>query len=212
MSFTAVIVQQRLRNTRLPCKGRLLLPNGRSVTEEVLVRCQQIRNADLVILAVPDGSDDDLWVEEAMNAGAAMSRGPEADVLKRYRLAADAYDVDVVLRVTADCPLINPVQCELVLDKVLTGGHDFAANSGPGSFSLGWSCEAFTADLLRQADDTSTDPIAREHVGPGPRTLAKSPAYITIPEAGSDLRPSLDTLSDYINVLWAFRHEMREAA
>lgn len=209
---SAIIVQQRLRNTRLPCKGRLVLPNGRSVTEEVLVRCQQIRNADLVVLAVPDGAADDLWVEEAMNTGAALFRGPEGDVLKRYRLAADAYNVGVILRVTADCPLLNAGQCELVLDKVISGGHDFAANSGPGSFSLGWSCEAFTADLLRQADDISTDPVSREHVGPGPRQLAKSPAYITIPEDGAELRPSLDTLSDYVSILGAFRQQTRAAA
>jgi spore coat polysaccharide biosynthesis protein SpsF len=212
MPTTAVIVQQRLRNTRLPCKGRLMLPNGRTVTGEVLFRCQQIRNADIVVLAVPDGPDDDLWFDEALDAGAAVYRGPELDVLKRYRLAADTYGVDVVLRVTADCPLLSPAECDRVLDKVLSGEHDFAANSGPGSFSLGWSCEAFTADLLRQADDTSTDPIAREHVGPGVRGLAKAPAYITIPEVGSDLRPSLDTLADYVQILWAFQHQMREAA
>jgi spore coat polysaccharide biosynthesis protein SpsF len=214
---TAIIVQQRLRNTRLPCKGRLMLPTGRSVTGEVLFRCERIGNADFVILATPDGPDDDLWLDEVISTGAVsrrmvLFRGPELDVLKRYRLAADAYNVDVVLRVTADCPLLNPAQCELVLDKVLSGGHDFAANSGPGSFSLGWSCEAFTVGLLRQADDTSTDPLAREHVGPGVRFLAKAPADIIIPEVGSDLRPSLDTLSDYVNILWAFQHQMREAA
>lgn len=212
MSLTAIIVQQRLRNTRLPCKGRLMLPNGRSVTEEVLFRCQDIRNASLVILAVPDGPADDFWIEEATNTGAALFRGPEADVLKRYRLAADHYGVSHVLRVTADCPLLNPAQCELVLGKVLSGVHDFAANSGPGSCSLGWSCEAFTTDLLRQADDASTDPAAREHVGPGPRDLAKAPAWITIPEEGAHLRPSIDTLADYVATLRVFQKQMREAA
>jgi spore coat polysaccharide biosynthesis protein SpsF len=209
---TAIIVQQRLRNTRLPCKGRLMLPNGRSVTEEVLWRCNQIRSADFVVLAVPEGADDDVWADEAQRTGTAFFRGPELDVLKRYRQAADYFGADIVLRVTADCPLLNPTECVRVLSKVQSGEHDFAANSGPGSFSLGWSCEAFTVDLLRQADDTSTDPIAREHVGPGPRALAKAPAYITIPEVGSDLRPSLDTKDDYLAVLWAFQHQMREAA
>jgi spore coat polysaccharide biosynthesis protein SpsF len=209
---TAIIVQQRLRNTRLPCKGRLMLPNGRSVTEEVLVRCKQIRLVDLVVLAVPEGTDDDVWAVEALRTGVPLFRGSELDVLRRYREAADCLGVDIVLRVTADCPLLNPAECDRVLAKVLSGEHDFAANSGPGSFSLGWSCEAFTADLLRQADDTSTDPLAREHVGPGPRALAKSPAYIVIPEVGSDLRPSLDTKDDYLAVLWAFEHGMRAAA
>lgn len=209
---SAVVVQQRLRNTRLPCKGRLMLPNGRSVTEEVLVRCQQIRNADMVILAVPDGTDDDLWVEEAMSAGAALFRGPEGDVLRRYRLAADAYGVSTVLRVTADCPLLDAGQCELVLDKVLSGEHDFAANSGPGSYSLGWSCEAFTADLLRQADEQATDPSDREHVGPWPRRNARNPANIMVGEAGSELRPSIDTLADYTHILRVFNQQMREAA
>lgn len=209
---TAVIVQQRLRNTRLPCKGRLMLPNGRSVTEEVLVRCKQIKDADLVILAVPDGADDDLWADEAKAAGVRLFRGPELDVLKRYRLAADAYCVDVVLRVTADCPLLNPAECDRVLDKVLSGHHDFAANSGPGSYSLGWSCEAFTIDLLRQADDLVHDPVAREHVGPGPRCLAKAPADIIVAEAGAELRPSLDRREDFSAIERIFRHQMQEAA
>ena len=208
----AVIVQQRLRNTRLPCKGRLMLPNGRSVTEEVLHRCRNIPSADMVILAVPEGEADDLWQHEAMNTGASFFRGPELDVLRRYRLAADHYGADVVLRVTSDCPLLNSMECERVLDKVLSGGYDFAANSGPDSFSLGWSCEAFTIDLLREADDWASDSKDREHVGPWPRRNARRRADIIIPEAGSDLRPSLDTLADYLAVLRAFQHQMKEAA
>jgi spore coat polysaccharide biosynthesis protein SpsF len=213
---SAVIVQQRLRNTRLPRKGTNALFYGdgsiTSVTTETLRRCKQIKNADLVVLAVPEGVDDDLWEVEARVSGAEFFRGPEADVLRRYRLAADAYNVGAVLRVTADCPLLNTHECERVLDKVLSGDHDFAANSGPGSFSLGWSCEAFTADLLRQADDTSTDPIAREHVGPGPRSLAKAPEYIVIPEDGADMRPSIDTWEDYLAIRRIFQHQIREAA
>lgn len=208
----AAIVQQRLRNTRLPCKGRLILPNGRSVTEEVLVRCKQIKGVDLVVLAVPDGPADDIWVDEATATGSSFFRGPELDVLKRYRQAADCHGADVILRVTADCPLLNPAQCELVLGKVLYGDHDFAANSGPGSYSLGWSCEAFTIDLLRRADDEATDPIDREHVGPWPRRNAWLPTDIVVPRAGADLRPSLDTLADYMAILSAFRAQMLEAA
>jgi spore coat polysaccharide biosynthesis protein SpsF len=209
---TAVIIQQRLRNTRLPCKGRLMLPNGRTVTGEVLFRCQQVANADAVILAVPDGPDDDVWISEAMDGDAALFRGPELDVLKRYRLAADAYHVDVVLRVTADCPLLDPRRCERVLDKVLLDDHDFAANSYPGSFSLGWSCEAFTVDLLRQADEQAIDPSDREHVGPWPRRNAMNPASIVVSETGAELRPSIDTLADYVQILRVFNEQMREAA
>lgn len=207
-----VIVQQRLRNTRLPCKGRLMLPNGRTVTEEVLVRCGLILGANLVVLAVPEGPDDDVWAKEAAATGAFLFRGPELDVLKRYRLAADRVGADAILRVTADCPLLNPSECVRVLSKVLLGEHDFAANSGPGSFSLGWSCEAFTIDLLREADDRATDPVDREHVGPYPRRNARNPAHIIVPEEGAELRPSLDTLADYVAVLRIFQEQMREAA
>ena len=208
----ATIVQQRLRNTRHPSKGRLMLDNGRSVTEECLLRCKKIRNAGLVVLAVPEGTADDLWVREANVTNVELFRGPELDVLKRYRLAADHFGAEVVLRVTADCPLLNPAQCEAVLDKVLTGGHDFASNSGPGSYSLGWSCEAFTIDLLREADDWASDPSDREHVGPWPRRNAKFRADIIIPEAGSDLRPSLDTQADFTAIDAIFRQQMRKAA
>jgi spore coat polysaccharide biosynthesis protein SpsF len=189
-----------------------MLPTGRTVTGEVLYRCQQIANADAVILAVPDGPDDDVWIGEAIEGDAALFRGPELDVLKRYRLAADAYHVDVVLRVTADCPLLDPRRCERVIDKIILDGHDFAANSWPGSFSLGWSCEAFTIDLLRQADEQATDPSDREHVGPWPRRNAGNPASIVVPEDGAGLRPPIDTLADYVAILNVFQEQMREAA
>jgi spore coat polysaccharide biosynthesis protein SpsF len=213
MTTAAVIVQQRLRNTRHPSKGRLMLDNGRSVTEEVLVRCKQIGNADMVILAVPEGAADDLWEREARITGAELFRGrcQEGDLLRRYRLAADHFGADFILRVTADCPLLNPHQCERVLDRVVSGAYEFAANSGPGSFSLGWSCEAFTIDVLRRADDEATDPTAREHVGPGCRQVAKGICDIVIPRDGAEVRPSLDTQQDYLKILAAFR-QMEEAA
>ena len=212
---SVIIVQQRARNTRLHDKGTRALFRGQevtSVTVEVLRLCKKIRNADLVVLAVPEGVDDDIWADEARVAGVEFFRGPEKDVLRRYRLAADHFEADVVLRVTADCPLLNPEECERVLDKVLSGGHDFAANSGDGSFSLGWSCEAFTVELLREADNWSVSQSAREHVGPGPRSNARNPAFIMIPEEGKELRPSLDTWEDYLAIRAIFRQMRKEAA
>jgi spore coat polysaccharide biosynthesis protein SpsF len=225
MKTATCIVQARLGSTRLPAKVLLPLPNGRTVLEEVVWRCKHIRGVDLVICAVPDTPESDplkrilLRPDNAVGLGeyglchtVTATAGPESDVLARYADAAEFCGAEYILRVTSDCPLLSPAQCELVLDKVLSGEHDFAANSGPGSYSLGWSCEAFTADLLRQAGEHATDPSDREHVGPWPRRNARNPAHIVVPEAGSALRPSIDTLADYVATWGIFQDQMREAA
>lgn len=162
---TAVVVQARNRSTRLP--GKVLKPlAGHSVLEEVLRRCQAIPGADAVVCAIPDQAEDDALVPLVKRAGCRLVRGSTDDVLSRYSKAAEEVGAEIVMRVTSDCPLIDPALCGEVLRRRAEAGADYACNNLPPAFPHGLDCEAFTVDALRRADAAARDPQEREHVTP----------------------------------------------
>ncbi len=166
---TAIVVQARHGSKRLP--GKVLLSLGpRTVLEEVLRRCLAVRGVDAVVCATSDQDEDYPVAELAERSGASVVRGPLEDVLKRYRLAAESLSVDVILRVTADCPLIDPELCAQVLSLCAERKADYSANNMPPSFPHGLDCEAFTYAALVRADENAKDAASREHVTPWLRT------------------------------------------
>ncbi len=125
---TAIIVQARFGSTRLP--GKIVRPLGaRTPLAYVLQRCARIPGADVVVCAVPRGAGDDGVAELARAYGAEVFRGSEIDVLDRYRGAARAVGATTVMRVTSDCPLIDPAICGEVLAVLAASGADYACNS-----------------------------------------------------------------------------------
>jgi spore coat polysaccharide biosynthesis protein SpsF len=194
---TGVIVQARVGSSRLP--GKVLLPlEGRSVLAWVLERCRAIDGADVICCAVPEGPADDPVAEEAQRAGAEVFRGSEADVLDRYRSAASAFDLDVVLRVTADCPLLDPRIGAAVLALRRDAAADYACNNAPPSWPHGLDCEAITRAWLERAAREAERPWQREHVTPFVR---EHPAALRVNlpmpgEAAAHHRWTLDTHRD----------------
>jgi spore coat polysaccharide biosynthesis protein SpsF (cytidylyltransferase family) len=136
----------------------------------VLRRCAAIRGVDAVCCATTESGEDDAVAREAESVGAHVFRGSAADVLARYNGAAHMLGCDTVLRVTADCPLIDPEVCAAVLALRRERSVDFACNNMPPSWPHGLDCEAFGAALLDEAAAKATDPYEREHVTPWMRT------------------------------------------
>lgn len=166
---TAIVVQARMGSSRLP--GKVMMAMGaRTVLEEVLERCRAIPGADIVVCATPDEPASAPIQALARAAGAMVVAGSEHDVLARYVLAAREAKADIVMRVTSDCPLIDPEICGAVLALRAREDADYAANNLTRSFPHGLDCEAFTAAALRQAEAEASDPYAREHVTPWLRT------------------------------------------
>lgn len=195
---TAVIVQARLGSSRLP--GKVLKPLARgTVLEEVLRRCRAIPGADLVVCAVPEDGKDDPVVAEALRCGAIVTRGSETDVLDRYLQASKAVGADVVMRVTSDCPLIDPEVCGAVLDLRAAEGADYACNNMPPSFPHGLDCEAFTRDALELAWRQAIAPEDREHVTPWLRRAPEIRRAVLAGPGGNfaHLRWTLDFPEDY---------------
>lgn len=194
----AVIVQARQTSTRLP--GKVLLElNGRTVLSYVLERCQAIPGADVVCCAVPEGVEHDAVAHEAKACGAVVSRGSLDDVLARYYWAAKELRADIIMRVTSDCPMIDPQLCGQVLASILEDNAEYACNNMPASYPHGLDCEAFTFDILERAHLEAQSIFDREHVTPYMRSHS-GVKRVNIEGPGGDTvhhRWTLDTAQDF---------------
>jgi len=162
MTF-AVIVQARMGSSRLP--GKVLQFLGRETAlVRCLDRCAEIPGVDEVVCAVAGNVCDDPVAEIAWRAGYRVSRGPECDVLGRYAKAAREVNADIVMRVTSDCPFIDPRVCGRVRDLLIAADADYACNNMPAKFPHGLDCEAFSAERLYDAEWLAGAPSEREHV------------------------------------------------
>ena len=169
MTTTAVIVQARMGSSRLPRKVMMTLA-GKTVLAHVLGRCQAIDGVDVVCCATTDAAEDDPVAAEAQRLGAFVFRGSQRDVLDRYDRAATALGADIVVRITSDCPLVDPAVVAAVVCLRAEDGADYAANTMPPTWPHGLDCEVFTRDALAGAARWARDAHAREHVTPWLRT------------------------------------------
>ena len=198
--ITAVIVQARLTSTRLPAKTMLSL-GGEPVIRHVLRRCLAIPGVDKVVCATPVHKSEPLRFE-AHALGVTVVQGSEHDVLGRFRKAALVVNADIVMRVTGDCPLIDPEICGRVLE-LMEEGVDYASNVDPRGFPKGLDCEVFTMDALERAHREADDPYDREHIGPW---MQRNLYCVNLEGDGNpDLRLCLDDLDDYIYLSKRFK-------
>ena len=202
---TAVIVQARMASTRLP--GKVLLPLGdTTVLDHVLTRCRAIPGADVVCCAIPETADCDALADQAVRLGAQVSRGSEDDVLERYYTAAVAMDADVILRVTSDCPALDPWVAGRVLALRIQENADYACNNLPPSWPHGLDCEAVTFAWLERAHGEADKKFEREHVTPYIRNHPDVTKVNLHGPGGATVahRWTLDTPADYrfFQALW----------
>jgi spore coat polysaccharide biosynthesis protein SpsF (cytidylyltransferase family) len=160
---TVAVIQARSGSTRFPRK--VLAPlQGRPMLAHIVERVSRARLVDRVVVATTDGRGDDDVASLATALGAGVTRGSEDDVLSRYVLAAREHDADVIVRITADCPLTDPVIVDAVLQARANESADYASNEEPATFPEGYDCEVFTAACLARVDREATLPYEREHV------------------------------------------------
>ena len=161
-----IISQARMGSSRLPGKV-LRVAAGRTLLEHHLARLQRCTEAQEIVVATSTQPADDAIVALCDRLGVASHRGSESDVLSRYSEAARRFSADVVVRVTSDCPLIDPA----VVDDVIrhyrgsSPSFDYVSNVGePRSFPRGLDTEVFSSGCLYAAEREATDPLDREHV------------------------------------------------
>ena len=166
MSRTVAIIQARTGSTRLP--GKVLMPLlGKPILTRVVDRTRRAALVDEVVVATTALPSDDAIERLATEAGWAIVRGSEADLVDRYRAAARAHEAEIVVRITSDCPLIDPGLIDDVVREIGASGADYASNTlEPRTYPRGLDVEAFTAAALERAWAEDTDPASREHATP----------------------------------------------
>lgn len=153
-----IIVQARMGSTRLP--GKVLAPVlGRPLLAYQLERLARTQRVDRVIVATTAHPADNGIVAVAREAGADVFRGPEDDVMARYLLAAMRFGIDTIVRVTADCPLIDPAY----VDRAVEAFRGDAAYLWLRGVPDGMGCEVIRRETLEDTYPDATDE-EREHV------------------------------------------------
>ena len=160
---TVAIIQARLGSIRLP--GKVLHQIcGQPMISRVVDRVAQCKNIDEIVIATTEEERDDLLVDFCKQQGWNCIRGSEMDVLSRFVVAAEKYDADTIVRVTSDCPLVDPELVDQVVDS-LGDDYDCACNFFPQRlYPRGLDAEAITRETLLRLDREARDPRHREHV------------------------------------------------
>ena len=160
---TVAIVQARMSSSRFP--GKMLAPlAGTTLLGRVVDRVRQAERVDRVVVATSVDPSDDPLVREVKATGVEVVRGSLDDVLGRFLLALK--DESTVVRVTGDCPLIDPDLLDAMLEVFERGEFDYLSNVSPPSWPEGLDLEIFSADALRTAADEAERLHDREHVTP----------------------------------------------
>lgn len=162
------IIQARMGSTRLP--GKVLLDlAGEPMLARDMHRLARAQTLDDVVVATTIKSTDDAIVALCQERNWPYFRGSEADVLDRYYRAAQEYQADVVVRVTSDCPLIEPDVVDRVVQEFLERQPeiDYASNTAPErTFPRGLDTEIMSFEALARAWREDKNPAWREHVTP----------------------------------------------
>jgi len=186
-------------STRLPGKGLVDLA-GKPLVERVLERAARAGLAHEVVLATTELPADDGLAEYVAGLGYRVVRGSSDDVLDRYAAAADAAAADIIVRITCDCPFVEPSLIDEAVAAVVTGDVDYATNTLTRTYPIGLDVEAFTRASLMIAHSEAVEPHEREHVTP---FIYQHPARfrlgnLTAPEWATHLewRLTVDTAED----------------
>ena len=157
------IVQARMTSTRLP--NKVLLPLvGIPVLEHVVTRLRFAKLLNEIVVATSLDATDNPIAEFCQAKRINCYRGSLADVLDRYYKAATHFEADAIVRITADCPAIDPEVVDEVINAFISGDYD--AYSLAGEFPDGLDCQVFSYSAIARAWREASLPSEREHVGP----------------------------------------------
>lgn len=193
--MTVAVIQARMGSTRLP--GKVLRPlGGRPTLGWVIRAAQQARQVDAIVVATTTAPADDELVEFASDASAEVFRGSEDDVLDRFVRATEGRRGPVV-RLTADCPLLDPAVIDMAVAVFTAGDEDYVSTIFPRSLPRGLDVEVVSREGLLRANREATGPD-RVHVTSwlyrheGRARIAG----VTFQPAADDLRVTMDTQED----------------
>jgi len=165
MSRIVAIIQARMTSTRLP--GKVLAEiGGRPALAYMLQRVRRSERLQQIVVATTVNATDDPVAELCNKLEVDVFRGDEMDVLGRYVAAAEIYDADPIVRLTADCPMIDPTVIDEAIDYYKDNDFDYVSNGIVRTYPDGLDVEVVSRAALKKASQETNHPICREHVTP----------------------------------------------
>jgi spore coat polysaccharide biosynthesis protein SpsF len=199
------IIQARTSSTRLPKKVLKELPYGSGITvlQQVVRRLKRSKKIKEIIIATTTYVEDEAIVKVAQSENVKWFRGSREDVLDRYYSAAKENNLGIIIRITSDCPCIDPHIVDGVIEKHLKTYSDYTSNCLRRTFPHGLDTEVISFNALKIAYKEARQDFEREHVTPYiyktrpdlfKITLVEAPKALKFP----DIRITLDTEEDYV--------------
>lgn len=194
------IIEARMASSRLP--GKVLLDfSGKPSILRQIERIKKSRYINEVVVATTINPEDDQLARLLEKEKIRYYRGSEDDVLGRVAEAARFFNIDVIIEITGDCPLVDIKESDRVIERYLEGGYDLVANNFLRTYPIGMDTIVMSRQVLEEAADLATDPAHREHVGlylyehPFNYHFSniEAPRFLRDPQ----LRMTLDTREDY---------------
>lgn len=162
-----IIVQARMTSTRLP--GKVMLPIlGKSLLARMIERLQMINYPATLVVATSENEQDYVIINEAKALGVVWFRGSEQNLLERHYQAAKSLNADFVVKIPSDCPLIDPLAVDRVLDHFFKSGQefDYVSNLHPATWPDGNDVEIMTMRCLTETYNNATRDFELEHTTP----------------------------------------------
>lgn len=198
MKQTSVIIQARMGSSRLPGKimKKIL---GKPMIDYVLERISKSSLISEVIIATSDKEENNYFIKYLESKGVKYYIGDEEDVLSRYYYAAKKFNVENIVRITADCPLIDPLIVDNTIRKYFEDSVEYASNIFPRSFPKGLDTEVFSFKALEKANYEATSKYDREHVTSYIRESEKFKLSNYLNDKDySEIRLTVDWIEDFI--------------
>lgn len=196
------IIQARMTSSRLP--GKVLMDlAGKPALAFMLERVQRAQRIGRIVVATTINQADDAIAAVCAEMSVDIFRGDEMDVLGRFVGAARWANARSVMRLTADCPMIDPDVVDGAVAIFAEGKHDYVSNCNIRTFPDGLDVEVFTSGALIEADANARHPFLREHVTPYIRGIRKELGagnfrigHLLAPANFGHVRWTLDTIAD----------------
>jgi spore coat polysaccharide biosynthesis protein SpsF len=200
LTHLGCIIQTRMGSKRLPGKVMKKLDEQKTVLDYVIDQTSNSKLIDKIIIATTNESEDDVIVEFAKNRNLDYFRGNTKDVLDRYYQCAKKSNLQTIVRVTSDCPLIDPIIIDNVIKPLISNNFDYATNKLPldsPSCNQGTEVEIFSFTTLEKIWNDSKKPSEREHVTPYIYNNPSQFKISNVPSKGmNSLRYTIDREND----------------
>jgi len=163
LSKITIILQARTGSKRLPGKT-LSKIEGKFLIWHIINRLKKVKSVDQIILATTKKTEDDILEKIGLQNNIFIFRGNSNNVLKRYYHCAKKFDADPIIRITGDCPLLDPLLIDQMIEFYLTHNYDYVSNTIKPTYPDGLDVEIFSFKILEKLMNKVSKQSDKEHV------------------------------------------------